>query len=76
MRGFFMPVAGAKKIDKFSNRHLTAHGPMNGPPKKIIGGRRPRHADRRLPAKDNLKLLLLVVVATIFGHPAKEPKRR
>jgi hypothetical protein len=40
-----MTGAGAKKFDKFLNRHLTAHGPMGGPLKNIIGGRRPRRAE-------------------------------
>jgi hypothetical protein len=44
-----MPGAGAKKFDKFL--HLTAHGPMGGPLKNIIGGRRPRRADR-MPASE------------------------
>jgi hypothetical protein len=70
-----MPGAEAKKFDKFL--HLTAHGPMGGPLKNIIGGRRPRRAESdACQRRTNLKLLLLAAVATIFGHPAKEPKRR
>jgi hypothetical protein len=56
MPGFFMPGAGAKKFDKFLNRHLTAHGPMGGPLKNIIGAVVRGVPTGCLPAKDKFEI--------------------